>query len=74
MAKKVLIIDDSPEDAKAVSGVFEKSGINIVHLNDAFDAMDAIYKEVPDLIVLDILMPDLGGYELCRMIKADELA
>ena len=48
MAKKVLIIDDSPEDAKAVSGVFEKSGINIVHLNDALDAMDAIYKEVPD--------------------------
>ena len=74
MAKKVLIIDDSSEDAKAVSGVFEKSGINVVHLNDAYDAMDVIYKEVPDLIVLDILMPDLGGYELCRMIKADELA
>ena len=74
MAKKVLIIDDSAEDAKAVFNIFRESGINILHSNDPFSALGLIYKEVPDLVILDILMPELGGYELCRMIKSDEYA
>ncbi len=74
MAKKVLIIDDSTEDVKAVFNIFKESGVNILHSSDAFSALNLIYKEVPDLVILDILMPDLGGYELCRMIKSDEYA
>lgn len=74
MAKKVLIIDDSIDDAATIAKIFGKSGYTCVCSNDAFAALGLIYKETPDIIVLDILMPDLGGYELCRMIKADEIA
>ena len=74
MAKKVLIIDDSREDVNAVLNIFRESGINILYNNDAFKTLDFIYKEAPDLIILDILMPELGGYELCRMIKSDDCA
>lgn len=74
MAKKVLIIDDSNEDVKSVLNVFRESNINILHTQDPFSTLSLIYKEAPDLVILDILMPELGGYELCRMIKSDELA
>ena len=74
MAKKVLIIDDSTDEANAIAEIFEKSGYSTVQTSDTFGALEFVYKEAPDLIILDILMPDLGGYELCRMIKADETA
>lgn len=72
MAKKVLIIDDSLDDVNSILNVFAKAQINIMHSQDPFSTIGLIYKEVPDLVVLDILMPELGGYELCRMIKSDE--
>ena len=74
MAKKVLIIDDSLEDVNAVASIFKNSNIELLDCSNPFSAIDMIYKEAPDLIVLDILMPELGGYELCRMIKSDEFA
>ena len=74
MAKKVLIIDDSVEDINSILNTFAKSKINVLHSQDPFSTIGLIYKEAPDLVILDILMPELGGYELCRMIKSDENA
>ena len=74
MAKKVLIIDDSTEDIEAVFNIFKDSDMNVVSSSDPFCVLGLIYKEIPDLIILDILMPELGGYELCRMIKSDDYA
>lgn len=74
MAKKVLIIDDSIDEANAIVRIFEKSGYSALCTSETFGALGIVYKEAPDLIILDILMPELGGYELCRMIKADEIA
>lgn len=73
MAKKVLIIDDNPDDVKNAAGAFKSRGIISVCAKCDFDILSVIYSEVPDLIILDILMPEPGGYELCRIIKSDEL-
>lgn len=74
MAKKVLIIDDIPDEAKMAASVLRNQEISVVTSSCGFDALGLVYDEVPDLIILDVLMPDIGGYELCRMLKADELA
>lgn len=73
MAKKVLIIDDSEQDAQIAFEAFSEAGLHAIYVNSALDAFQKVYEQVPDLIVLDILMPDLGGYELCRMFKADDV-
>ena len=74
MAKKVLIIDDNKEDVKKAADVLQDEGIVCVQSSSTFDILNIIYSEVPDLIILDILMPEPGGYELCRMIKSDDNA
>lgn len=74
MAKKVLIIDDNSDDALNVSNMLRKAGMVCVYSGSTFDIQNLVYSEVPDLILLDVLMPEPGGYELCRMIKSDECA
>lgn len=74
MAKKVLIIDDNTQDVKNTAAILEKEGMTCTQSNSTFDILNIIYSEVPDLIILDILMPEPGGYELCRMIKSDDSA
>lgn len=73
MAKKLLIIDDNINDINLVQNIFAKKGISVVSSVNPFDAFEFIYSETPDIIVLDALMPQMGGYELCRKIKSDEL-
>lgn len=73
MAKKVLIIDDSPDEAYLAAQALNQAGFSTLYQNNALEASKIIYDFVPDLIILDVLMPDMGGYELCRLIKADDV-
>lgn len=75
MAKKILIADDE-EDIKVVVQVFlESKGFEIVTAFDGLDALDQAKKEKPDLIILDVMMPIIDGFEVCAKLKADpELA
>lgn len=64
MAKKIMVVDDSKSDALLVQAILEKSGYEVVALNDSRRAMETAMQEKPDLIVLDIVMPDIDGTEL----------
>ena len=68
---KILVADDSPVIRTAVSVVLSQDGHEIVTAEDGIDTIQAVYREMPDLIVLDIQMPRMTGYMACRLIKED---
>lgn len=71
MGKKILIADDE-EDVKVVVQLFlESKGYDIVTAYDGLDAMDRAREEKPDLIILDVMMPIIDGFEVCKKLKED---
>lgn len=68
---KILVADDSPVIRTAVSVVLTADGHEIVTAEDGISTIQAVYREMPDLIVLDIQMPRMTGYMACRLLKED---
>ena len=68
--KTILVVDDSPTVRKLISGKLEKCGHNVICSEDGIEAMDAIADCIPDLILLDITMPRMDGYQVCKLIRA----
>ncbi len=71
--KKILIVDDSPTQLKKVDLILSGAGYKVVTAVNGVDGTNKAYSEAPDLIVSDILMPELNGYQFCRLIKNDLL-
>jgi len=68
----VMVIDDSPTIRKAVSIGLEAEGYHVVTAVDGLDALRKLEESQPDLILLDITMPGMDGYKLCRRVRANE--
>lgn len=68
---KVLIADDSPVLVTALRKLLEQSGYEVVAAMDGLEAVQRFYQENPDLVLLDIQMPKLHGYVVCRLLKED---
>jgi CheY-like chemotaxis protein/HPt (histidine-containing phosphotransfer) domain-containing protein len=69
--RKVIVADDDPAVAWFISGVLREAGAEVVEAADGQAALELAYELWPDLIVSDLLMPRLDGFELCRRIKRD---
>lgn len=69
---KVLVADDSQTSLALVRDFLERNGYEVVTARDGLEAMEAAYKESPDLVLLDVVMPRMNGYQVCRMLKLDE--
>ncbi|MBE7384178.1 MAG: response regulator [Leptolyngbya sp. SIO1E4] len=67
----VLIVDDSSALREMVSGLLVKAGMTILEAKDGAEAQKTMAASPPDLVVLDIVMPNMNGYELCRWIKSN---
>ncbi len=65
----VLIVDDSPTLREMLTDLFRKSGHSVIQASDGVDAQEKLGSNVPDLVVMDVVMPRMNGYELCRWIK-----
>jgi two-component system alkaline phosphatase synthesis response regulator PhoP len=72
MAKKILIVDDDPDLLEAVSTILESKGYAVAKAYGGVEGLKKARTEKPDLIVLDVMMPDKDGYAVCRELKADE--
>ncbi len=70
MKKRILIVDDNIENLKVLSKILSDKGYDIRVATDGVQAINSINLEVPDLILLDINMPKMDGYETCRRIKS----
>jgi twitching motility two-component system response regulator PilH len=67
----VLVVEDSVAQQKMITDLLKGSGLNVTVASDGVDALEKIQGEHPDLVVLDIVMPRMNGYEVCRRLKAD---
>lgn len=68
---KILIVDDEPSLRFLIFSALEDEGYELLEAADGLQAYDLVLKEKPDLIILDVMMPGLTGYELCSRIKQD---
>ncbi len=71
---KILIADDSPVMRMAVRKLLEPEGYEVVAAEDGVEGITQFYQERPDLVLLDVQMPKLSGYVVCRLIKEDPVA
>ena len=67
--KTILVVDDSATVRKLIAGKLEKSGHEVICAVDGVDALEKIEEIVPDLILLDINMPRMDGYQVCKLIR-----
>lgn len=72
MPKKILLIDDEPEILKLLAKRLEDAGFEVITAPDGIEGLDKARATNPDLILLDILMPRIDGFDVCRLLKFDE--
>ncbi len=69
MPKKILIVEDEPNIVVPLQFIMKENGYEVTVAFSGEEAVDAIAKMKPDLILLDIMLPGIDGYELCQMIR-----
>lgn len=71
MAKKILIADDEQNIVISLEFLMKREGFDVVVANDGEEAVRRIRAELPDLVLLDVMMPKKSGFEVCQEVKAD---
>jgi len=71
MPKKILIVDDDPDLVEAVTMILESKNYDVATAYGGIEGLQKAKTENPDLIVLDVMMPDKDGYAVCKEMKAD---
>jgi two-component system alkaline phosphatase synthesis response regulator PhoP len=70
--KKILVVDDEVDLVETIRFPLEMEGFNVLVSYNGEDALNQARKESPDLILLDLMLPKLDGYKVCRLLKFDE--
>lgn len=69
--KKILVIEDDESLREILSDVLEAKGYSVVTSKDGLEGLRKAYVELPDLVILDIMLPELSGLEVCKRLKKD---
>lgn len=69
VAREILIVDDESEDLSTMKEILEKEGYKVESATDGSQALDKLTSNNFDLILIDIKMPTLSGYDLCRLLR-----
>ncbi len=69
MAEKIMVVDDDEPTVKLLSIVLEHNGFEVIKAYSAEEALRKAYRMHPDLILLDIMMPEMDGWEVCRRLR-----
>ena len=70
--KRILVVDDEPDFAAIVQGNLEKEGFEVEVAYDGVQGLAKIKANPPDAVVLDVMMPEKDGYQVCRELKRDK--
>ena len=70
MYEKILVVDDEKSIVDIIRFNLQKENYTVVTAYDGYEAMEAFHRDQPDLIILDVMMPGMDGYEVCRRIRA----
>lgn len=71
VATTLLVVDDEPEINRLVARIFEKRGYRVNQAIDGAEALSSVERDRPDLIMLDLNLPKIDGWEVCRRLKGD---
>ncbi len=70
--KKILVIEDDRDISELINYNLEREGYDVSSLYEGGDAVDYVRKRLPDLILLDLMLPEVDGIEICRLLKNDD--
>lgn len=68
---RILIIDDSPTDTRVFSTVLEKNGHQVLTAGSAEDGIEVCKRELPDLVLMDVILPGMNGFQATRSLSKD---
>ncbi len=71
MSKKILLVDDEPSILLSLEFLMEQEGYDVHTATDGDEALQSVRETLPDLILLDIMMPKRDGFEVCQIIRAN---
>jgi len=71
-APKILVVDDQPINVQLLKRKLEREGLSVIAAHNGMDALDIVAREHPELILLDVMMPDMDGIEVCQRLQARE--
>jgi DNA-binding response OmpR family regulator len=69
MGAKILVVDDDPDVLEAIGIALEANGYEVVTARDGAEGLEKLKDERPDLMILDLLMPKMDGFEVCKELK-----
>ena len=72
MSLKILVADDEPNIVISLEYLLKREGYTVLVARDGQEAIDAITREQPDLVLLDVMMPKKTGFEVCQEVRASE--
>jgi DNA-binding response OmpR family regulator len=71
MAKKILIIEDDPAISRLVDYTLRHEGYEIITASNGVEGINKAHKEAPDVIILDVMLPGIDGFEVCHRLRAE---
>lgn len=71
-SERILAVDDSPTIVAMISEILASAGYEVLTAGDGVEALEVAKTEEPDLILLDVMIPKLDGYRVCRLLKFDQ--
>jgi len=74
MTKKVLLAEDEPNIVESLTFLLERAGFEVAVESNGRKALETVLATPPDVVVLDVMLPDLDGYEILRQMRADHQA
>ena len=69
-AARILVVDDVPANVRMLAGLLKGRGFEVLTAGGGQEGLDKAFSESPDLVLLDVMMPDISGYDVCRAIRA----
>jgi DNA-binding response OmpR family regulator len=69
MSKRIIVVDDEPSIGRLVKMSLAVEGYEVRMATSGFEALELVEEKIPDLVVLDIMMPGMNGYEVCMELK-----
>lgn len=71
ITKKILIVEDDPGVLRATSFILEKEGYQIITAQDGLEGLKKAKEDNPDLLILDVMLPGIDGFEICHSLRGD---
>ncbi|CAG0988099.1 partial Alkaline phosphatase synthesis transcriptional regulatory protein PhoP, partial [Anaerolineae bacterium] len=71
MGTTILVVDDDVDSLKLISLMLQRQGHEVISADSGLRAIEKASAEQPDLIILDVMMPDMDGYQVCRQLRSE---